>query len=48
MFFKQAIAALSESDARYCVVGGFAVSLHGIPRLTYDLDIVVLLVTRDR
>jgi len=43
MFFKQAIAALSESGAKYCVVGGFAVSLHGIPRLTYDLDIVVLL-----
>lgn len=43
MFFKQAIAALSESGARYCVVGGFAVSLHGIPRMTYDLDIVVLL-----
>jgi hypothetical protein len=25
MFFKQAIAALSESGARYCVVGGLAV-----------------------
>lgn len=43
MFFKQAITALSESGARYCVVGGLAVSMHGIPRLTYDLDIVVLL-----
>jgi hypothetical protein len=43
MFFKHAIAALSESGAKYCVVGGFAVSLHGIPRMTYDLDIVVLM-----
>jgi hypothetical protein len=42
VFFVQAIQALSESGAAYCVVGGLAVSLHGIPRTTYDLDIVVL------
>jgi hypothetical protein len=42
VFFEQAIAALSESGARYCVVGGVAVSLHGVPRTTYDLDIVAV------
>ena len=41
VFLEQAITALSESGARYCVVGGVAVSLHGVPRTTYDLDIVV-------
>jgi len=43
VFFADAITALSESGASYCVVGGLAVSLHGIPRTTYDLDIVVSL-----
>jgi hypothetical protein len=42
MFFKHAITALSESGAKYCVVGGLAVSLHGIPRMTYDVDIVAV------
>lgn len=42
MFFAQAITALSEANARYCVVGGLAVSMHGIPRTTYDLDIVAV------
>ncbi|MCB9629980.1 MAG: hypothetical protein H6725_21615 [Sandaracinaceae bacterium] len=42
MFLEQAITALSESGARYCVVGGVAVSLHGVPRTTYDLDIVAV------
>jgi hypothetical protein len=26
---------------RYCIVGGLAVNLHGIPRTTYDVDVVV-------
>lgn len=42
VFLEQAITALSESGARYCVVGGVAVSLHGVPRTTYDLDIVAV------
>lgn len=42
MFFAQAIACLEESGVAYCVVGGLAVSLHGIPRTTYDLDVVVV------
>ena len=25
----------------YCLVGGVAVNLHGVPRMTYDVDLVV-------
>lgn len=25
----------------YCVVGGVAVNLHGVPRMTYDIDFVL-------
>ena len=42
MFFREALHALSDAEVRYCVVGGLAVALHGIPRMTYDLDIVVV------
>jgi len=41
VFFAQAIQSLEEAGAPYCVIGGLAVSLLGIPRTTYDLDIVV-------
>lgn len=33
--------ALNDSGARYIVVGGFAVVLHGHARLTADLDLVI-------
>lgn len=42
MFLAQAITALSEAGVSYCVVGGLAVSMHGVPRTTYDVDIVVV------
>ena len=34
-------AALDEAGARYVVVGGLAVVLHGYARLTSDIDLVV-------
>jgi len=40
-FFEETIAALNRADVRYVVVGGLAVVLHGHPRLTVDLDLVV-------
>ena len=40
-FFEETIAALERGDVRYVVVGGLAVVLHGHPRLTVDLDLVV-------
>ncbi len=32
---------LNEKEIRYIVVGGIAVNLHGIPRMTYDIDILL-------
>ncbi len=32
---------LDEAAVRYIVVGGVAVNMHGIPRMTYDLDLLV-------
>jgi hypothetical protein len=41
VFFRDLLAALASSNVPYCVVGGVAVNLHGVPRMTYDIDIVV-------
>lgn len=43
MSFKahEIFAALNDVDARYLVVGGFAVILHGYMRSTVDVDLVV-------
>ncbi len=41
MFIRDVADALEERGVGYAVVGGVAVNLHGIPRTTYDLDIVV-------
>jgi Nucleotidyltransferase of unknown function (DUF6036) len=39
--FEPVFSALNAADARYVVVGGLAVVLHGHPRLTADVDIVL-------
>jgi hypothetical protein len=39
--FRPVFAALEARDARYVVVGGFAVVLHGFARLTADIDMIV-------
>lgn len=41
MFIRELLEELARSRVRYCVIGGVAVNLHGIPRVTYDLDLVV-------
>ena len=41
MFIEDLLRALAAAEVRYCVVGGVAVNLHGIPRMTYDVDVVV-------
>lgn len=43
MFLKQLLTEFERSQTAYCVVGGVAVNLYGIPRMTYDLDVVVAL-----
>lgn len=34
-------AKFNEAKIRYIVVGGIAVNLHGIPRMTYDIDLLL-------
>lgn len=41
MFIHQICKALESSHVEYAVVGGYAVSLHGFPRSTIDIDIVL-------
>lgn len=43
MFFRDLLEAFAAAKIPYCVVGGVAVNLHGIPRMTYDIDVVVAL-----
>ena len=37
--FLDLLTALSAAEARFLVVGGYAVGVHGIPRATKDLDL---------
>jgi hypothetical protein len=41
VFIRDLIGSLDRLGIRYCLVGGVAVNLHGVPRLTYDVDLVV-------
>ena len=40
MRYEEILRRLHEAGVRFLVVGGLAVNLHGVPRLTYDLDII--------
>ena len=39
--FRDILRALSDADARFLVVGAYAVSVHAEPRATGDLDICI-------
>jgi hypothetical protein len=41
VFIGELFAALEAAGLEYAVVGGVAVNIHGVPRMTYDVDIVV-------
>jgi len=41
--FDEIFSVLERAAVRYLVVGGVAVVLHGVPRLTADLDLVIAL-----
>lgn len=45
--FELIFAELQRANVRYLVVGGVAVVLHGHPRFTADLDLVVALDTKN-
>ncbi len=39
--FRDLLCGLSEAEARFLIVGGYAVAFHGRPRATKDLDVWV-------
>jgi len=39
--FESILEELSKRNILFIVVGGVAVNLHGIPRMTYDIDILL-------
>lgn len=41
MFLAELLRRFAEEGVSYCIVGGVAVNLHGVPRMTYDIDLVV-------
>ncbi len=41
MFYEDVFAVLEERHVRYLIVGAVAMNLHGAPRMTADLDLVV-------
>ena len=47
MLFEKVIQALNKARIKYVVVGGTAVVLHGYRRNTDDLDLIVLLESRN-
>ncbi len=43
MFYSRLFGALAKHEVRYLLVGGLAVNLHGIPRMTMDVDLALAL-----
>lgn len=41
MFYLDLFRGLGDCEVRYLVVGGLAMNLHGVPRMTMDVDIVL-------
>ena len=41
MFYLDLFRALHAHRVRYVIVGGLAMNLHGVPRLTMDVDLLV-------
>ncbi len=46
MFYLEVFRALEEHKVRYLLVGGLAMNLHGVPRMTMDIDLVIALDTK--
>ncbi len=43
MFYQKLFAAPAEQRVGYLSVGGLAVNIHGIPRMTMDVDVIIAL-----
>jgi putative nucleotidyltransferase-like protein len=40
--FKSIVSALEEQGIDYAVCGGLAMAVHGLPRATVDIDLLIL------
>lgn len=38
---KGVFKLFEENDVRYLIIGGIAAALHGVPRNTFDMDIII-------
>ncbi len=47
MFYLDLFKQLEQHHVRYLLVGGLAMNLHGVPRMTMDIDIILLLDDRN-
>jgi hypothetical protein len=43
MFYLNLLSSLARHEVRYLLVGGLAMNLHGVPRMTMDVDILLAL-----
>lgn len=43
MFYLDLFRCLHTRDVRYLLAGGLAMNLHGVPRMTMDVDLVIAL-----
>jgi hypothetical protein len=41
MFYLDLFRALNDHQVRYLLVGGLAMNLHGVPRMTMDVDLIL-------
>lgn len=41
MFYLDLFQALNRHQVRYLLVGGLAMNLHGVPRMTMDVDLIL-------
>lgn len=41
MYYFEVLGGLYKNKVRYLIVGGLAVNLSGVPRVTQDIDIII-------
>jgi hypothetical protein len=39
--FQDVFESLQEHEVKYLIIGGIAAVIHGVPRMTLDLDLLI-------
>ena len=47
MFYIELFKVLEAANIDYLLVGGLAMNLHGVPRMTMDIDLIIALNTEN-